>query len=332
MLDALEQSNVKNPDTSESAETKRNKKNKYQHLAGLNKDQKREFLKTGIVPDVSAKAISKVIYPNAQSNETHDLQSNTPTKRKKKKLKKDTGKEEMHSKIVKKSDETSPKLKINGRGTINKGSQDNDGNEDIVVVSPLSKKKENRDKTKTLKTSKSESSSPLNVATDVTSVSAKPKSLGKKKKQKTKGDIEDKQINTNKSGKKTKTGRKVSLQTSTPPFKISKLKRILEKSQSEELARASFVRSTEQVKQTKTTQIKKEKKPQSLREKMMEKLNSARFRYLNEQLYTQCSEEGLRLFEGDPEAFTVYHEGFQSQVTKWPVNPVDQVISYIQEK
>ncbi|XP_064636831.1 ribosomal RNA-processing protein 8-like [Lineus longissimus] len=74
------------------------------------------------------------------------------------------------------------------------------------------------------------------------------------------------------------------------------------------------------------------KVPQTLRERMMEKLNSARFRSINEQLYTCSGKEAYSLFEEDPSTFKVYHEGFQNQVEKWPVNPVDKMIEYIQSK
>ena len=70
-------------------------------------------------------------------------------------------------------------------------------------------------------------------------------------------------------------------------------------------------------------------KPLSLKERLMEQLNSARFRYINEQLYTQTGEEAQEMFEEDEEAFQVYHQGFQTQVNKWPVNPVDILIKDI---
>ena len=58
-------------------------------------------------------------------------------------------------------------------------------------------------------------------------------------------------------------------------------------------------------------------------------MNSARFRYINEQLYRSTGEQAHRLFTEDPETFEVYHEGYQAQVAKWPVNPVNKVIEYI---
>lgn len=69
----------------------------------------------------------------------------------------------------------------------------------------------------------------------------------------------------------------------------------------------------------------------SLKERLMEQLNSARFRYINEQLYTQTGQEAQEMFEEDEEAFQVYHQGFQTQVNKWPANPVDLFIKDIQQ-
>lgn len=65
---------------------------------------------------------------------------------------------------------------------------------------------------------------------------------------------------------------------------------------------------------------------QDVRERALERLRAARFRLLNEELYTSQSADAVRSFEEDPKAFQVYHEGFERQVSKWPVNPVDVII------
>lgn len=70
----------------------------------------------------------------------------------------------------------------------------------------------------------------------------------------------------------------------------------------------------------------------SLLQKSRDRLNAARFRYLNEQLYTTTGKEAFQLFRKDQQAFSVYHEGFQSQVEKWPANPVDVIISTIKNR
>ncbi|XP_059786982.1 ribosomal RNA-processing protein 8 isoform X3 [Balaenoptera ricei] len=64
---------------------------------------------------------------------------------------------------------------------------------------------------------------------------------------------------------------------------------------------------------------------EALRARMAQRLDGARFRYLNEQLYSGPSSAAQRLFQEDPEAFLLYHRGFQSQVKKWPLQPVDRI-------
>ncbi|KAI9555889.1 putative ribosomal R-processing protein 8 [Daphnia sinensis] len=70
-------------------------------------------------------------------------------------------------------------------------------------------------------------------------------------------------------------------------------------------------------------------KQKGLADDARERLESARFRYLNEKLYTTSSSEAWNFFQEDPESFGVYHKGFKNQVLKWPVNPLDIIISDI---
>ncbi|XP_045204422.2 uncharacterized protein NMB1333-like [Mercenaria mercenaria] len=77
---------------------------------------------------------------------------------------------------------------------------------------------------------------------------------------------------------------------------------------------------------------KGEAKAKTLLEKSRERLNAARFRYLNEQLYITTGQEAFTMFKNDDVAFSVYHEGFQSQVEKWPTNPIDVIIEKLQAK
>ncbi|XP_017271744.1 ribosomal RNA-processing protein 8 [Kryptolebias marmoratus] len=70
----------------------------------------------------------------------------------------------------------------------------------------------------------------------------------------------------------------------------------------------------------------------SLRSRMEQRLAAARFRYINELLYTTSSGEAKRMFQQDPQAFWVYHRGYTAQVQRWPSNPVDAIISYIQKR
>lgn len=73
-------------------------------------------------------------------------------------------------------------------------------------------------------------------------------------------------------------------------------------------------------------------KTMSLAEKARETLNSARFRFLNEQLYTSSGHEALQMFKKDKEAFEVYHRGYQAQVSRWPLNPLDIIMQQLRNK
>ncbi|XP_039987248.1 ribosomal RNA-processing protein 8 [Xiphias gladius] len=70
----------------------------------------------------------------------------------------------------------------------------------------------------------------------------------------------------------------------------------------------------------------------ALRSRMEQRLESARFRYINEVLYSTSSGEATRMFKQDPKAFWIYHRGYTAQVQRWPANPVDAIVSYIQQK
>lgn len=66
-----------------------------------------------------------------------------------------------------------------------------------------------------------------------------------------------------------------------------------------------------------------------LHRKMTSKISGARFRWINEQLYTKTGEEARDMFDKDPSLFDIYHKGFATQISKWPQNPVDRIISYV---
>ncbi|KAM5319914.1 ribosomal RNA-processing protein 8 [Glossophaga mutica] len=70
----------------------------------------------------------------------------------------------------------------------------------------------------------------------------------------------------------------------------------------------------------------------ALRARMAQRLDGARFRCLNEQLYSGPSSAAQRLFQEDPEAFLLYHRGFQSQVKKWPLQPVDRIARDLRQR
>ncbi|XP_036181142.1 ribosomal RNA-processing protein 8 isoform X1 [Myotis myotis] len=80
------------------------------------------------------------------------------------------------------------------------------------------------------------------------------------------------------------------------------------------------------------TQDDHEARAGALRARMAQRLDGARFRYLNEQLYSGPSSAAQRLFQEDPEAFLLYHRGFQSQVKKWPLQPVDRIARDLRQR
>ena len=83
---------------------------------------------------------------------------------------------------------------------------------------------------------------------------------------------------------------------------------------------------------TSNQKTKGTKRTCTFQERLQNKLESGRFRWINEKLYTSSSECATKLFENDPELFQVYHQGFSSQVQKWPVNPVDVMINWIKKR
>ena len=67
----------------------------------------------------------------------------------------------------------------------------------------------------------------------------------------------------------------------------------------------------------------------ALRSKVASKMEGARFRWINEQLYTTTGNKAKQMFDEDPSLFDVYHSGFATQVSKWPLNPLDKIIAYV---
>lgn len=70
----------------------------------------------------------------------------------------------------------------------------------------------------------------------------------------------------------------------------------------------------------------------SFLEKMNAKLEGGRFRYINEVLYTSDGKSAFEMFQEDPSLFDAYHEGYRSQVEKWPENPLDIFIEILKLK
>jgi SAM-dependent methyltransferase len=67
-------------------------------------------------------------------------------------------------------------------------------------------------------------------------------------------------------------------------------------------------------------------------DKNKSKLAGAKFRWINEKLYTISSQDALQLFKCNPDMFSNYHDGFDTQVKHWPQNPVDIFISRLRTK
>jgi len=63
-----------------------------------------------------------------------------------------------------------------------------------------------------------------------------------------------------------------------------------------------------------------------------QRLQGSRFRWLNELLYTSKGEDAKTAFDNDPSLALAYHEGFRVQASKWPRNPLDDIIKWCKTK
>jgi hypothetical protein len=114
----------------------------------------------------------------------------------------------------------------------------------------------------------------------------------------------------------------------------SKLKNILEKSKKQTKLDAPEPVKPRVISKPKTSvkdKIQKTPKLSALQQKMQQKLAGSKFRWINETLYTTKSDSSYKLFQEQPELFEIYHQGFHSQVQKWPVNPVDIIIKELRQ-
>lgn len=64
---------------------------------------------------------------------------------------------------------------------------------------------------------------------------------------------------------------------------------------------------------------------------LSDRLKASRFRFINEQLYTQTSDQALDVFKQDDSAFGAYHDGYRKQIEQWPINPLDRIIKSIKK-
>lgn len=81
------------------------------------------------------------------------------------------------------------------------------------------------------------------------------------------------------------------------------------------------------------TQIKPtENSIETLKQRMMNRLAVARFRMVNEELYKSSSTDSSNVFKDNSEAFAVYHAGYQAQVERWPISPLDLIVKWLSTK
>ncbi|KAF8789583.1 Ribosomal RNA-processing protein 8 like protein [Argiope bruennichi] len=102
----------------------------------------------------------------------------------------------------------------------------------------------------------------------------------------------------------------------------------------ESVAESTGFNRTSKDKSLKRDISNKEKKGQmssNLKNKVQEKLAGAKFRFLNEKLYTETGKEAFKYFQENTEEFEDYHSGYRLQVSKWPINPVNEIIAAIQK-
>ncbi|XP_012216101.2 ribosomal RNA-processing protein 8 isoform X1 [Linepithema humile] len=82
---------------------------------------------------------------------------------------------------------------------------------------------------------------------------------------------------------------------------------------------------------TNQSRTKQPAKILSLREVMMSELRASRFRFMNEFLYKNESTKSRLHFYNEPDDFIAYHEGYKQQLKRWPVDPLDSIISSIKK-
>ncbi|XP_021766998.1 ribosomal RNA-processing protein 8-like [Chenopodium quinoa] len=66
-------------------------------------------------------------------------------------------------------------------------------------------------------------------------------------------------------------------------------------------------------------------------DKMKARLSGGHFRMLNEKLYTCTGNEALKFFKEDPSLFSMYHVGYQEQMSHWPELPVNVIIKWLKD-
>lgn len=70
----------------------------------------------------------------------------------------------------------------------------------------------------------------------------------------------------------------------------------------------------------------------TLQGRAAERLKGSRFRWLNDLLYNSTGAEAKKVFDEDPSLAVAYHDGYEAQRQKWPVDPLDNVIAWLRKK
>jgi ribosomal RNA-processing protein 8 len=112
----------------------------------------------------------------------------------------------------------------------------------------------------------------------------------------------------------------------------SSFKKQVKYSDAESKTKSSSSSSNKDATQITTKESTMKSTKPSLRDRLVSQLSASRFRFINEELYRTDSRNAAVLFNSDTSAYLDYHNGFQLQISKWPVNPVDKVIEYIQQR
>ncbi|EDO07144.2 methyltransferase family protein [Babesia bovis T2Bo] len=60
------------------------------------------------------------------------------------------------------------------------------------------------------------------------------------------------------------------------------------------------------------------------------RLSGSRFRTLNERLYTSHSRDNYSYYQRNPTLFKIYHEGYREQVEKWPIDPLNKILVWLE--
>lgn len=100
----------------------------------------------------------------------------------------------------------------------------------------------------------------------------------------------------------------------------------------ESLNQSTFTPETTILHETKKPPLNTNKKNNDLLKKLENRLNGSNFRQINELFYKKTSSEALAIFSKDKTLFQKYHDGFKSQVEKWPINPVEMVIKLLNKR